>query len=663
MKTKKLSVCLVVKNEEKYLSRCLLSVKDVADEIVLVDTGSDDTTVEIARQFTDKVFNFKWRDDFSKARNFALDKTAGDWVLFLDGDEELDPQCITALREKIEQGDAEGYLVKVLNYYESGNEVLTAPDVIFRLFRNRKAYRYSGAIHEQICDNIIVLNPAAKISIAEDITIIHYGYLQEEVNSKNKAERNTRLLEKAIQKNPDNLLDRFHLGVEYFRVSQLDKALQEFLYVYDKADLQAAYAPKLMRYITTCKYLLGNLPEALLFIDEVWLKAFRDHGDLYYLRGIVCKDLGRHAEAYESFKKCLSLPPQPAHYANLYCQYKYKINCELGALAEYFTDKETALGYYMEALRENPRLVDTLARIISILNPKDHPEYTMTALNTVFDLSDPGIKLDLGHIFFREGAYRLAIQCFDAAMAQTQVAPVMHLIKGLGLMRTKQYLPAIRELNLIQPEEEFYVTAQGNLLLYYWLYGHTKKAAGCLKNIKQAGTNPAMVEVLDGLRKGRKITDNELKCSFAEAYPIVSEIFERLIEIGELTKFNEAWQCFAGLFAARPARLLGDLFYKYKFYQQAEAEYRQIIGQDSVDPEIFYCLGKTCWALGSLPEAEKHLCAAIDRGYKSPRVAREAARLYQDLAVKTLEEGLARYPGNKEMLNILERIKDNLIEV
>lgn len=663
MKKKNLSVCLVVKNEEKYLFQCLASVKDVADEIIVVDTGSTDKTVEIARQFTDRVFNFKWRDDFSKARNFALDRASGDWVLFLDGDEELDPGSVPALREKIERGDAEGYLVKVLNYYDSGNEVLTAPDVIFRLFRNKKAYRYTGAIHEQICDNIVNLNPGAKIEIAEDITIIHYGYLQEEINSKNKSERNTRLLENAVQKNPDSLLDRFHLGVEYFRAGRLDSALEEFLYVYDKVNLQAVYAPKLMRYITTCKYLLGNLPEALLFIDEVWAKAFRDHGDLYYLKGMVCKDLGRYTEAYDAFKKCLSVPAQPAHYANLYCQYSYKINLQLGVLAEYYMDMETALNYYIAALRENPRLVEALARIVGILKPAENPEYTMTALNSIFDLSDPVIKLDLGHIFFQEGAYPLAILCFDAAAAQVPATPAVRLVRGLCLMRTKQYLPAIRELGGLQPGEEFYVTAQGNLLLCYWLQGHHRKAAGCLKNIKNAGTNLALAEIMDMLRKGRQALRHELKSPWEEAYPIISEILERLIETGELDRFNEAWQCFAGLFEARPARLLGDLFFKYKIYDRAETEYRQLLSQDIAGGEVFYRFGKTCWALGNLAEAEKYLRLAAEREYNSPRVAWETARLYQDMAVKTLEEGLARYPGHGEILKLLEKIKANLVEV
>jgi tetratricopeptide (TPR) repeat protein len=249
--------------------------------------------------------------------------------LILDGDEELDSGCLDSLKETIEQNVAEGYLVKVVNYYNSGPEVLTSDDIVFRLFRNKKAYRYTGAIHEQICDNIRSANPKAKIEINEEISIIHYGYLISEIAEKNKVERNTKLLEEAVRKNPESLLDRHHLGVEYFRANQMEKALEHFHWVYSKVDQKSVYVPKLLRLIATCMYSLGKHEETLSFIDNVWIKHFNDHGDLYYLRGLICKDLGRFAEAYNSFKKCLEVPPQPAYYSAVYSQHKHKIQKEL----------------------------------------------------------------------------------------------------------------------------------------------------------------------------------------------------------------------------------------------------------------------------------------------------------------------------------------------
>lgn len=85
------------KNEERYLAQCLSSVKDVIDEIIIVDTGSTDKTLEIAKSFNAKIFNFDWINDFSAARNFALNKCSGDWILYLDADEELNPKSLDDL--------------------------------------------------------------------------------------------------------------------------------------------------------------------------------------------------------------------------------------------------------------------------------------------------------------------------------------------------------------------------------------------------------------------------------------------------------------------------------------------------------------------------------------------------------------------------------------
>ncbi|MBU7008484.1 TPR domain-containing glycosyltransferase [Phosphitispora fastidiosa] len=663
MKSQTVSVCLVIENEEKHLERCLMSVKNVADEIIVADIGSTDSSLEIAGQYTDKVFEIRWQEDFSRVRNFALNKATSDWILILDGDEELDQQCITALKEKVSEGDSEGYLIKVLNYYQSGNRVEVSPDVVFRLFRNDKAYRFTGVIQEQICGNIIKANPQAKISIAEDICIVHYGYLAEEIIAKNKAARNTRLLENAVQKNPDDLLNRFHLGLEYFQAGQISRALGEFLYVLDKVNLQAIYAPKLMRHVAQCYYLLGDFEDCLNFIENIWMEHFHDQGDLYYLKGLVCRALDRHADAYNAFKLCLDVSAQPAYYANLYCQYKDRVYNQLGEIAEFFTDLETALEYYTSALRENPRALYSLERIVSILNPKDNPDYTVTALNSVFDLTDPGIQLNLGHIFFREEAYILAVKFFDSAMSQEPAPVEVPLVKGLCLMRLKQYQEALAELEKIPPGSSFYGIAQGNMFLCYWLRRHSRKSAECLKNLKAAGTNPGLAEVLDKLRKKRKVTTDELINSEQQVYRELHEIFERLVELGEFERFDEAWNCFAGLYEKPPAKLFGDLYFKYRYYEKAEREYRIALEENITDTETLYRLGKTCWALNNLSEAEKYICAAVELGLNFPRVNRELAGLYQDLAVKTLEEGLAAYPGNQELSVLLKNIKENPIEV
>ncbi len=663
MKKITLSVCLVVKNEARYLAKCLESVSNAADEIIVVDTGSTDESLEIAGKYTDMAYSVKWRDDFSKVRNYALNKAKGEWILFLDGDEELTPESVPVIKGVIEQGECEGCLIKVLNYYNAGGRVEVAPDVIFRLFRNKKEYRYSGAIHEQICDNILMANPGARINIMEDICVIHYGYLPEEVVSKNKSERNTKLLLKAVKKNPNNLLDHFHLGVEYFRVNKLDKALQEFLFVFDKVDVQAVYAPKLMRYITKCHYLLGDLGEALHFIENVWVKYYPDQGDIFFLKGIICKDLKLYFEAFEAFNACLHLPPQPSHYANLYCQYKDKIFHQLGEIAEYYTDKEQALRYYIDALRENPSNTPSLARIVAILEPRKNPDYTVKALSSVFDLSDPDMQLELGRIFFQERAYGLAVEWIERVGQVIPLSPSSEalLIKGLSLLRQKLGDSGQKELECIPPGP-YYVSAQGNLFIYHWLNGDYEKAEEILSNISNNCNAGSLVIVLEALlRDGFDNKDEIIR--HGDIYAELMEVFERVIELEGFAGFDQVWSCVAELYDIRPTKVLGGLFFKYELFERAIGEYLLAVARDSGDGEVLYRIGKSYLSLSKPEEAQEYYHKALAAGFKSPQVNLEMARLYQELAVRALETGLGKLPDNLSLKQLLTELQAGLIRV
>ena len=165
-----LSLCMIVKNEQSNLVRCLSSVKAAVDEIIVVDTGSTDRTKEIAAVFGAKVFDAPWNDDFAEARNTALSKATGDWIFVLDADEAVSPaDCLKLkglLKHAGKRKDAAGWLVTTRNYSPDMNlEGWTAndgsygseeaasgwfPSVKVRLFRNDPRIRYEGAVHEMV---------------------------------------------------------------------------------------------------------------------------------------------------------------------------------------------------------------------------------------------------------------------------------------------------------------------------------------------------------------------------------------------------------------------------------------------------------------------------------------------------------------------------------
>lgn len=178
-----LSVCLIVKDEEQVLERCLTCAALFADEIVIVDTGSSDNTVEIAKKFTDKVYFFKWSDDFSAARNFAFDKAVCDLVMWLDADDVItDENCAKIARLK---NTFDNYDMAILPYaaaFDNGE-----PTFVYdreRIFRRSGNYRFSGAVHEAV-------TPSGRILHAD--AVIYHKKLKD-----GEPLRNLRILQKQI---------------------------------------------------------------------------------------------------------------------------------------------------------------------------------------------------------------------------------------------------------------------------------------------------------------------------------------------------------------------------------------------------------------------------------------------------------------------------------
>ena len=156
-----LSVCLIVKDEEEVLKRCLGCVEKFADEIVIVDTGSRDGTVDIAKNFTDKVYFFEWCDDFSAARNFAFGKATCDYVMWLDADDVVTDENCALIKELVSCGGFDmAYLVYAAAF--DGD----VPVFVYnreRIFRRSAGYRFSGAVHEAVSPRGKAVYSAARI--------------------------------------------------------------------------------------------------------------------------------------------------------------------------------------------------------------------------------------------------------------------------------------------------------------------------------------------------------------------------------------------------------------------------------------------------------------------------------------------------------------------
>lgn len=217
-----LSVCMIVRDEGKVLHRCLKSVESVADELIVVDTGSKDNTISIAKAFGAKVFHFEWCDDFAAARNESLKHATGDWILQMDADEELLPDSILHVKHDMSKSTMLCYVVRC----DHGPEYRGPQSSwLGRLFRNHPRVRYSRPYHEtvqQCVDKLIGQEPRWRTQWEQNITIRHYGYAPSE--RLRKRGRGIAIMKAYLEENPDDVYILTKLGGAYYDLGRYYEA-------------------------------------------------------------------------------------------------------------------------------------------------------------------------------------------------------------------------------------------------------------------------------------------------------------------------------------------------------------------------------------------------------------------------------------------------------
>jgi glycosyltransferase involved in cell wall biosynthesis len=224
-RTPKISLCMIVRNEEDFLADCLRSVRDVVDEIIVVDTGSTDSTPAIADGFGARVFEHRWKDDFSEARNRSLDHATGDWILVLDADETIAHRDINKIRS-LAGGTADGYILTYRGYSRESNDIrwiandgayregdgwdgyLTGR--VVRMFKRDDRIRFRGVVHESVDPSIRSFGG----TLAEtDIIIHHFHERKGESKVHEKQLHYLRLCEKNLERYPHNAKSHFDMGL------------------------------------------------------------------------------------------------------------------------------------------------------------------------------------------------------------------------------------------------------------------------------------------------------------------------------------------------------------------------------------------------------------------------------------------------------------------
>ncbi|MDX6727619.1 MAG: hypothetical protein QOK49_2424, partial [Baekduia sp.] len=309
------SLCMIVKDEADMLPRCLAAVREFVDELIVVDTGSTDATVEIAESFGARVLHHEWTGDFAAARNVSLDAATGDWLLYLDADEVLVEGDGPRLRELLGHTWREGFFLTETNHVGDLEDGAAVTHNALRLFRNRESYRFEGRVHEQFAHHLPSLPERV---VPSQVRVEHFGYLGAVRDAKEKSRRNLELLQRQLREGVDTPFLHFNLGSERAAAGDTAGSLVHLETAWEKlasdpARLEYGYFPSLASRRVKALNANGRHADALAAGDEV-LRLLPSFTDVVLEQALAHRGLGATEQAIEAFERCIAMGDAPARY-------------------------------------------------------------------------------------------------------------------------------------------------------------------------------------------------------------------------------------------------------------------------------------------------------------------------------------------------------------
>ncbi|MFA6412080.1 MAG: glycosyltransferase [Syntrophales bacterium] len=306
---------MIVKNEEKCLARCLDSVKDHVDEIIIIDTGSTDGTIEIAESYGARIYHYPWENDFSKHRNQSLSYATGNWIFQLDADEELFQEDGSMLRDIVRKGKADFYHCRFYDINKDGS--VHGVFYLIRLFRNGMGMAYARKVHNQL----LTLGRGDY----SDIRIKHYGYDLSFAAMEAKHLRTTTLLKDMLAADPEDVYCLYQLCTSYSMHQEPDKAIEYgemALELRRRKDMKDDYFLTAFHTTAQAYYAVNRLYDVERVSREA-LALFPNHLDIYHLLASIYFEKQDYEKSREMCHRFLEvqeiLKRKPSLMGNTYC--------------------------------------------------------------------------------------------------------------------------------------------------------------------------------------------------------------------------------------------------------------------------------------------------------------------------------------------------------
>ncbi|WP_088833319.1 tetratricopeptide repeat-containing glycosyltransferase family 2 protein [Paenibacillus tyrfis] len=590
---KLITLCMIVKNEEAALSRCLESVQNIVDEIVIVDTGSTDQTKTIAQQYTDLIFDFPWGNDFSSAKNEAISKATAPWILILDADEYLQhdgPDIRRFLREMDPQKPL-GVISSIINYVGHPNSGKMVESSAARIFPRNADIVFVRPIHEQLSylhGELIYINGP--------LVIYHTGYTQDIIQLKNKTERNLSIFQAMQHSGSLKPYDYYTLGNEYMMTEQYELALKQYQKAFVKEEFEKYWFPYCATQMTTAYLKLEQYKEASLLIDSC-LRNWPQYSDFYWFKGAILYDLGLYDASIAELQTAITRSEKPGIQSPdnqpWLISPNYGTSLPYQRLAvihlEHLRIRE-AVFYLTKLLYSNPNNETVLFRILQLMSQSESAESIISFLDKVYDAPKEHHLLMLLRVTLNLGNLPLFHYYKEECLKKSIPLPIhLQLLQALVLDRQGLFISLVENSSSLPDEVELITTICAASMVW------EERSFATL--IPQSNNTNELKFILDyywGISPDRALSQKDIAA--------LTKLLTQLFQLGFFDTYDRLMESF-NAYADELANELGHYFYSIQQIELAIDYYSILINKNKLSGKGYQNLAKLYILQGEYEEA------------------------------------------------------------
>jgi tetratricopeptide (TPR) repeat protein len=612
----RLSLCMIVRDEQEMLPRCLAAVAAAVDEIVIVDTGSTDATIELARSVGARVIERPWTGSFAEARNVSFEAATGDWLMYLDADEVLVREDAQLLRSLTTRSWREAFYLSETNYTGAPEDGTAVVHNALRVFRNRPEYRFEGRLHEQIAHRLPVYLPERVETT--NVRVEHYGYLGIVRDARQKSRRNIELLRLQQAEGLPSAFLHYNLGCEYAASGERVASLPEFERAWELLERSTnrdsqRFAPALLSRLVKALRVCGR-PRAALARAEEGLRLYPDFTDLVFEQALAAIALEQPERAIELCERCIEMGDAPRGYTATVGAGTYLPRLHLAELRRARGEHIEAVAQLEHCLREHPRFIGSVLPYASaLLGQGMAPDAVIAELEQHMPNPVPAARFMLGTALYEGGASAAGEAQFRIVLAQQPHSGRARVALAEALLAQRRYADAAREAAALDAGDPLASIACRTELFACIVGADVAGAARALARARAAGMAQKELELFVAWDQLASSGRTEITLA-AEAIPLLSTVLEALLRVQDFHSF----EALLGLLERAPLRererreLLAAMYLRRGFAVSAAQEWMAVCRAEP-DARALLGLARVAASRGMPREASDFAAAVLSR--------------------------------------------------